>query len=369
MEETEAVKLTEKGSRTISDVSQMRCESLITKPFQLVHERCRVTHIHPHYIKREILKRKSCESTADNEVTPSKLRSNHKFNFQNDCLFCGQHVVKQGSREKWYFVQTLEVQSTILDICHKRNDEWGREVQGRIASVVDLHAADAVYHKVCSSNFRTSRGVQDSNTTSTVGRPTSQATFLKIIKYLEEECDNAKQITVSDLVSKMQEICGNENAYTSVWMKKKLNEHYGDEIVLTENQGKASVITFRKTASSILHRFYKDGINNQSEEEEKMKIIKTAAELIRHDVCALERDKEIYPNALDISDLSGNLDVLPRSLQLLMKVIINDKKSNLKVASIWTGNHSNYEAKKYDMPITAWARGADASPVWIPLSR
>ena len=131
----------------------------------------------------------------------------------------------------------------------------------------------------------------------------------------------------------MQDICGNENAYTSVWMKEKLNEHYGDEIVLTENQGKASVITFRKTASSILHRFYKDGINNQSEEEEKMKIIKTAAELIRHDVCAQERDKEIYPNALDISDLSGNLDVLPRSLQLLMKVIINDKKPNLKVAS------------------------------------
>ena len=44
------------------------------------------------------------------------------------------------------------------------------------------------------------------------------------------------------------------------------------------------VVTFRDTASGILHRFYSKGINNQSEEDEKMKIILTAAELSRSDI-------------------------------------------------------------------------------------
>ena len=132
----------------------------------------------------------------------------------------------------------------------------------------------------------------------------------------------------------MQELCGNEIAYTSVWMKFKLNEHYGEQIVLTESQGKSNVVTFRKTASSILLSFYTKGINNQTEEEEKMKIIKTAAELIRSDISAMETNKETYPTAQQISSLQDNLDFIPNSLQLLLNTIAHEYKPNLKVASI-----------------------------------
>lgn len=34
-------------------------------------------------------------------------------------------------------------------ICDERRDEWSAEVRGRIKSVNDLHAADAVYHQSC----------------------------------------------------------------------------------------------------------------------------------------------------------------------------------------------------------------------------
>jgi len=40
-------------------------------------------------------------------------------------------------------------------VCRKRADDWANDVQARILCVHDLHAADAVYHKVCSVNFRT----------------------------------------------------------------------------------------------------------------------------------------------------------------------------------------------------------------------
>ena len=156
VDKEEAVILTEKGSENINAISRCRNEELNTKPSQTIHERCRVLYIHPHYIQKDMLKRKS-QITLDS--TPSKLRSRQKFNFQNDCLFCGQNVVKQGTREKWHPVLTLEFQSTLLGVCKRRNDDWARIIEGRIASVGDLHAADAVYHHICSTNFRTSRGI------------------------------------------------------------------------------------------------------------------------------------------------------------------------------------------------------------------
>jgi hypothetical protein len=39
-------------------------------------------------------------------------------------------------------------------------------------------------------------------------------------------------------------------------MKRKIKEHFGDEIVITEMHGKSNVVTFRITAKSILQQFY-----------------------------------------------------------------------------------------------------------------
>lgn len=70
------------------------------------------------------------------------------------------------------------------------------------------------------------------------------------MKHHEDE-----QITVIDLVNKMKDICGDE-AYSSVHMKKKLKEHFGNEIIITDVSGKSSVITLRDTATSIIQNFY-----------------------------------------------------------------------------------------------------------------
>ncbi|KAL8604332.1 hypothetical protein ACOMHN_028095 [Nucella lapillus] len=39
------------------------------------------------------------------------------------------------------------------------DDKWAEAVLARIKSVNDLPAADALYHKQCSVNFRTTRGI------------------------------------------------------------------------------------------------------------------------------------------------------------------------------------------------------------------
>ena len=47
----------------------------------------------------------------------------------------------------------------MLAICHERGDDWANAVQARILHVQDIHAADAVYHRVCSINFPTMKQV------------------------------------------------------------------------------------------------------------------------------------------------------------------------------------------------------------------
>ena len=54
-------------------------------------------------------------------------------------------------------VRTLEIKSTIQDICAQRNDSWTHAVMTRIANLLDLPASDNihVYHRQCSTNFIT----------------------------------------------------------------------------------------------------------------------------------------------------------------------------------------------------------------------
>ena len=45
-------------------------------------------------------------------------------------------------------VRIAEIRDTILALCQERGDDWAR-----ILHIHDMHAADAVYHRVCSANF------------------------------------------------------------------------------------------------------------------------------------------------------------------------------------------------------------------------
>ena len=80
------------------------------------------------------------------------------------CLFCDQTVSfdkpKDGSRLDASKVQTDDFVRTFSACAAQRCDEWSYKVKGRIEYFSsDLHAADAVYHRSCSSNFRTGKQI------------------------------------------------------------------------------------------------------------------------------------------------------------------------------------------------------------------
>ncbi|VDI55512.1 Hypothetical predicted protein [Mytilus galloprovincialis] len=131
-----------------------------------------------------------------------------------------------------------EFQSSVESSCRERNDKWGEEVLSRIQMAhSDLHAADAVYHAQCNSNFRTSKQMPQTiaktpednlkkRKISYAGRPKNdiaESGFQAIMLRIEK---NQKQISIADIVREMEKLCGLDNTYSVVHMKKKIQDYF-----------------------------------------------------------------------------------------------------------------------------------------------
>jgi len=88
-------------------------------------------------------------------------------------------------------------------------------------------------------------------------------------------------------------------------MQKRLQRHFGTAIIITEVKEKANFVTFRRTASSILHDFYKRSCT-QDTENEKASMIQTAVRFIKADIMSLHTSKSEYPSSVNISSPEKN---------------------------------------------------------------
>ncbi|CAC5403501.1 unnamed protein product [Mytilus coruscus] len=330
------VKLREKGSQGINKASRERKDQILASAGQFVHQECRKLYTNP----TEITKSKRQQNILKESVTNiPNLRSKSHFSYKDNCLFCGKEAQKCKLKGNDVFpVQTDDFQRRTEQVCNDRDDEWAAEVHGRLECISDLHAADALYHQTCSVNFRTSKKVPTEFSPDTKAKENNyQGTpaaygeqFLKIVDYLKEHED--EQITIAELVNKMNELCG-EQAYSSVYMKKKLRNHFGENIIITDICGKISVVTLRDTASCVLQEFYQRP-TYQNPDDEKLAIIEAAAKLIKSDIQSLKGDKENYPLASDVSSLKSNLEYVPEILSYLLETMFAEKDSKMKIASI-----------------------------------
>ena len=201
------VSLTDKGALGVCNASRERNDDLFVKAGDKVHRACRDPYINKKNIQ-SYDKKKSCINAESNSNERS-LRTSLDFNYKLDCLFCKQNVTE---KEKPYneayqvMCKNRKFDQSILKACKQRNDQWALEVKGCIAFVNDLHSEDAVYHQVCSANFRTRKGVPQLYNGSTQFEPSSkrgrpsdvnrESAFMFVANYLKDNDD--EQITVND---------------------------------------------------------------------------------------------------------------------------------------------------------------------------
>ena len=158
--EDKQVKLTSRGADGVNRASEGRGKPLVVSAGQHLHEQCRKRYCSRKEIDQDVgnAKRKSEEPQIAIQ-TPSR-RSQYYFDYRDHCFLCGQRVnleQRKNLDDDVYSVRSFDFQTIILSACDERNDEWSDVARGRIESVVDLHDADAIYHKVCNGNFRTGK--------------------------------------------------------------------------------------------------------------------------------------------------------------------------------------------------------------------
>ena len=105
-----------------------------------------------------------------------------------------------------------------------------------------------------------------------IGRPADDektGAFLQVVHYLEENDD--EQITIGDLTELMQTFLSvkEKEAYRFTHMKMKLMEHFGENIIVTEINGKPNVVTLKCTADTVLQEFHA----HQKQDPESKKLI------------------------------------------------------------------------------------------------
>lgn len=314
-------------------------------PGDLVHKKCHEKYINKKSI--ELAKKKKAEGSSPQKSLKKRLRSEGStYDPLNQCLFCCKsekvsHKAK-GSRNpsKLIAVSTKErFQETLQQALAKRSDSWALQVQGRLEYLQDCRAKDVKYHNACRTHFCSELKIPAKFSSEgpaakkqCVGRPEDHecaAAFQEVVHYLENM--DYDQITMNDLVKMQQEKLSQGSAYGVQYMKKKLIDYLGERVFIGERDGKADVVSLRRTVSDILHDLHKKQKKEKS--DESMHIIKAAAELVRKDIKSMECDKTSYPSFSDMAEES-QLDFIPPSLRILLGEIFRGKDVNIKIASI-----------------------------------
>ena len=324
-------KLSEKGCQGIRLASKHHATNVTVSPGDMVHVSCRKDFTRPGpYKSLEDKPEKQLRSLAPT------------VDFKSRCLFCDTLAKCGVSNRKRSFdtypVRSLEFQSTLVKHCKQRGDQWAQDVERRLSHVIDLPAADAIYHQQCNVNFRTGKGIPkayqtgDSVTSSlkSPGRPEDseqKQAFKNVITFLENT--SCETLTVNDLVFEMQRVCG-EKAYTTKHMKQKVIEHFGNGVVISSIDGRRDIITLKTNAASIIHSFYEDS-QGKTEKEKKTKILETAAKLLKCDINSINMAKDHYPDFNHISSKQKNVAFLPDSLQMFLKAVIG-QSNDIKVS-------------------------------------
>ena len=187
-----------------------------------------------------------------------------------------------------------------------------------------MHAADAVYHASCFSNFT------KVNIGRPVGRPVNKEAadvFDVICNLLGSSNSGCELYSVDELVERMNDLFGDpEIAYSVKYMKAQLLKRFGKGMKFSDVSGKKDVICFQNVAKRLINdKWYSD--RESSVEKESQRIIDTAAQLIKAEIRKAEFPLGVYPTDFFIRSQENVKGwVPPLLLSFLQQLIVDELK-------------------------------------------
>ena len=93
------------------------------------------------------------------------------------------------------------------------------------------------------------------------------------------------------------------------------------------------MVTLRSTADSVVYSFYQQQKAEDSNTE-AVRLVETAAKLIRNDIKAVEMCNESYPTNDQMGSTEEALKFLPSLLNGFLRILFTGKKIEFKLASV-----------------------------------
>lgn len=285
-----------------------------------VHEQCRKNYTRPSSIKSS-----TKSSTVSHESHNVTTRASAlKFDFEKSCIICGNEAdgekekkLPQKYRRTICEISTLDLINNLKCIAEQRGDDLGKQVKERLSGIIDLVAAEGRYHRDCYSKF-----LQVSSKGTAPQLNKKDLAFQKICTEIEsgEEC----QYLLSEISERMSQILDGAEGYTTQYLKQKLVQHFGKNVIITSRQNQPPIVCFRETVDNIIHKnWYQETLCDKS--EERLRIVSAAAAIIREDIRSQAYDLTSY--SIDGGDIGEN-DIIPQTLQCFTNVVIQSKSDS-----------------------------------------
>lgn len=333
LNEGEILVVKERGVKRLQEVSSRRKnpqhQRFLSGLSQIkVHKACQKSYTNERMIAAYV--RHITDNPDELSSVSSSVRSkSDAFDFKNQCFLCGEGLPEDfqekqlklpaSKRNFVHKVMKLEAKNTFMEAANKRSDEWALKILERIRNEDDLVAVDAWYHRFCNRKlYQKPSGEVKS------GRPPATNTdeaMEYIYNYLEENGEEC-QFPIEDL---MKAIKGDVLPDIRT-VKSRISKKYGEDVLILESVNKEAVICFRNLGYKILsNSWYENRMSDP--QEERLRIIKTAADIILQDIRSqVYNTKEYPPSDNFLSDV--NL-VVPKSLALFFESIILRQKRGL----------------------------------------
>ena len=139
--------------------------------------------------------------------------------------------------------------------------------------------------------------------------------FRSLVQFMKE--NDRTYWTAGELVQKMRSFC--EDVYGARYLIKKLENDLGSivKVVRSRNQFEDTLVYLNDSVQSILQKFYQEerAANTQ---EQKKRLIKLAADIIRSEINDIQHDKESYFSFKDL-ELDSATEFVPEALLMLLK--------------------------------------------------
>ncbi|KAG8180207.1 hypothetical protein JTE90_027919 [Oedothorax gibbosus] len=298
----------DRGIKTLIDSSVERNDGLFEhlkdQKSITIHMECRKIYTRKSTIvavKRQNEIEEASTSKSSPPRTRARVNESH-FCLKKDCLFCGFEASEESEkkkalndRRKISKVATLEFKESLLKVARARFDDVAKTVTARIEYEHDLVAAGAKYHTNCFHSFLRP------NTGSKIGRRQDESINLamaEIFTYIENSDDC--QFSLEEL----KDVCKNP-AIDNRTIKLRLKLKYGNKIIITEKPGRLTFILFIDNKLDILSTVWYEN-KKENEGEERFRILKAAAAIIREDIqsAVFDNNDNYYDINEEITDAS-----------------------------------------------------------------